>query len=160
FWVQAVQKQRVHLLFQGGVGLAHAQARTPICFFRRGQHKAIGRGRLVAAKGTQGRLESATARLTKGVAESGGYAMWDFPGFSIHQNKIVTRCCDDLLGAAAALCVLDELALTRPSKTQVMALFTRGEELGFYGALWAVKHGLLPKTARVLSLECSRALPK
>ena len=36
-------------------------------------------------------------------------------------------------------------------------LFTRAEEVGFYGALEAIRHATLPKNACVLSLECSKA---
>jgi len=66
--------------------------------------------------------------------------------------------CDDLLGAAAILAVLDEIARSRPS-TCVWGLFTRAEEEGFLGAFEAIRLGTVPKDADVLSLECSKALP-
>jgi endoglucanase len=104
-----------------------------------------------------GRLGSARARIVEGRAPAGGFAMWDFPGFSVVNGAIVTRCCDDLLGAAAAMCTLDALiALKSPSL--LWCLFTRSEEIGFYGALEAVRHGTIPKDSCVLSLECSKAL--
>jgi endoglucanase len=41
----------------------------------------------------------------------------------------------------------------------VWGLFTRAEEVGFLGALEAVRLGTVPAGASVLSLECSKALP-
>ena len=38
-------------------------------------------------------------------------------------------------------------------------LLTRAEEVGLIGALHAAKHGTIPKDARILSIETSRALP-
>jgi endoglucanase len=83
--------------------------------------------------------------------------MWDFPGFSVVDSVIVTRCCDDLLGAASALCTLDAL-ISIKSNCPLWCLFTRSEEIGFYGALEAVRHKTIPQNACVLSLECSKAL--
>jgi len=159
FWVDRIDGNVVHLTFKGGVGLPHAVAGSKLRFFRRGERRAIGRGVLESASGEKGRLEKATAKVTSGIAEPGGYTMWDFPGYSFKKDKITARCCDDLGGAAAALCVLHELAREQAPKACVWGLFTRGEELGFYGALSAVKRNRIPKNARVISLECSRALP-
>lgn len=159
FWVTDVRGREVALRFRGWVGLAFARRGTRVRFFRRGQARSIGSGTLERPAGKHGRLQTAQARLRAGKAEAGGFAMWDFPGYALRGGKIVSRGCDDLLGAAAALCVLDELARARPKGTHVWGLFTRAEEVGFYGALAAVRDGGVPKDARVLSLECSRALP-
>ncbi|MBI3829780.1 MAG: hypothetical protein HY291_09700 [Planctomycetes bacterium] len=159
FWIEEAKSCTARLRFRGGVMLDHAAVGTRVRFFRRGWSKATGRGRILRAKGENGRLRYATATVDSGTAEPGGFAMWDLPAFSLRNGKIVTRCCDDLLGAAAALCVLDELARTRPKGVAVWALFTRAEEVGFYGALMAVKDRKIPKNARVISLECSKALP-
>jgi endoglucanase len=102
----------------------------------------------------------ANGRLTGGKADHhiGDFAMWGFPGWSIAEGKVTARVCDDLLGAAAILAVLDDLAASRPS-TCVWGLFTRAEEEGFLGAFEAIRLGTVPKDADVLSLECSKALP-
>ncbi|MCZ7647319.1 MAG: M20/M25/M40 family metallo-hydrolase [Planctomycetota bacterium] len=159
FWIEDVDGARVHLAFRGGVSLKHAVRGSKLEFFRRGQPGPTGRGVLERASGAGGRLQAARAKLVSGTAEPGGFAMWRFPGFSLRKGKVVARCCDDLLGAAAALCVLDELSRGKRRDTALWALFTRAEEVGFLGSLWAVHERLLPKDARVLSLECSRALP-
>jgi endoglucanase len=84
--------------------------------------------------------------------------MWAFPGFSIVDGRITGRVCDDLLGAAAALAALVEVAGRRPAGVAVWGIFTRAEEIGFLGALEAIRLGTVPHEADVLSLECSKAL--
>ncbi|MBE7462725.1 MAG: hypothetical protein HS116_04430 [Planctomycetes bacterium] len=158
FWIEAIRGRTVELLFKGGVRLEHAVKGAPLAFYRRGEAKPTGFGKLEKSIGANGRVVSATARIERGTAECGGFTMWDFPGFSVRGGKIVSRCCDDLLGAAAAMCVLDELARSKPKGVAAWGLFTRAEEIGFYGALWAVKERWIPREARVISLECSRAL--
>ena len=64
------------------------------------------------------------------------------------------RACDDLAGAAAALCALDRLAAAEVGHFAV--LLTRAEEVGFVGAIAACELKTLPAGARVLSIECSR----
>jgi endoglucanase len=85
--------------------------------------------------------------------------MWDFPGWSVRNGSIRSRCLDDLLGAAAALAALDELSRRRPRGAHVWGYFTRAEEIGLYGALAGIRARVIPRDARVLSLETSRALP-
>jgi endoglucanase len=107
-----------------------------------------------------GMLGSGTARITSGATTAdGGFTMWAFPGCSFRRGSIVSRCLDDLLGAAAALVVLDELNRRRPRGAHVWGFFTRAEEVGFFGALAGLRARSIPKNARVLSLETSRALP-
>jgi endoglucanase len=84
--------------------------------------------------------------------------MWGFPGWSIEDGRVTARVCDDLLGCAAILSVLDEIAAAGES-TCVWGLFTRAEEEGFLGAFEAIRLGTVPKDADILSLECSKALP-
>jgi endoglucanase len=142
------------LVFKGGLMAANALPGSPLHFFRRGEVDPIDEGVLVEA------TADANGRLTGGKADHhiGDYAMWGFPGWSIADNKVTARVCDDLLGAAAILSVLDEIATSRPS-TCVWGLFTRAEEEGFLGAFEAIRLGTVPRDADVLSLECSKALP-
>ena len=104
-------------------------------------------------------LGSATARLTQGKASPGGFAMWDLPAYALRGGRIHSRCLDDLLSCAATLAALDEMCRRRPRGAHVWGLFTRAEEVGFFGALAAIKARTVPRAARVLSLETSRALP-
>lgn len=163
FAVDRVEGDVAHLSFRGGVRLTHAQPRTPLAFFHPRSSKPIGRGLLIDALGGEGdrrtMLARGRARITRGRAEAGGFTMWDFPGWSMLDGRIASRCLDDLLGAAAAFATVQEIHLRKPTGAQVWALFTRAEELGFFGAFEAIRLRTIPKTARVLSLETSRALP-
>ena len=141
------------LSFKGGLLAANALPGSPVHYFRRGERDPIGAGELVTTTDDDGRLTGATATNVEG-----DFAMWGFPGWSIEEGRVTARVCDDLLGAAAILAVLDEIARSRPS-TSVWGLFTRAEEEGFLGAFEAIRLGTVPKDADVLSLECSKALP-
>jgi endoglucanase len=150
------------LSFKGGLMSANALAGSPLHYFRRGEREPIGEGELLSAADDKGRLTGATATNVQG-----DFAMWGFPGWSIEdgadgeaggRGRVTARVCDDLLGCAAILAVLDEIAAAGES-TCVWGLFTRAEEEGFLGAFEAIRLGTVPKDADVLSLECSKALP-
>jgi endoglucanase len=141
------------LSFKGGLLAENALPGSPLHYFRRGEREPVGEGELVEASSDRGRLTGATATNV-----TGDFAMWAFPGWSVEGDRITARVCDDLLGCAAILAVLDEIARSQPS-TCVWGLFTRAEEEGFLGAFEAIRLGTVPKDADVLSLECSKALP-
>ena len=142
------------LEFKGGLMAEHAVEGAPLHYFRRGEVDPIGEGTLLTAEADdRGYLRAGTA-----TGVTGDFAMWGFPGWSIEDGRVTARVCDDLLGAAAILAVLDDLAARNPS-TCVWGLFTRAEEEGFLGAFEAIRLGTVPKDADVLSLECSKALP-
>jgi endoglucanase len=128
-----------------------------VCFFTPGALEPTGSGELLKVTEVRKRLARAVARITSGVARTGGFAMWDFPPFALQDGFIVARACDDVLGAALALCVMDELARRKPRGVAVWALLTRAEEAGFLGALEALRLKTIPRRACVLSLECSKA---
>jgi putative aminopeptidase FrvX len=159
FVVDTVTADRAAMTFHGGLGAAHALDGSPVAFFRPGHDEAIGRGALVSATDTTGgRLTGATAEVLDGEAVAGGIAMWDFPAFELAGGRITGRVCDDLLGVAAILACLEELRARRPDTT-VWGLLTRAEEVGFLGAIEAIRLGTVPADSSVLSLECSKALP-
>ena len=141
------------LRFHGGLLASFAVEGSPLHFFRRGEPDPIGEAVLVAAEADAG------GRLTGGTADrhEGDFAMWGFPGWSVVDGLVTARVCDDLLGAAAVLAVLDHLVTARPD-TCVWGLFTRAEEVGFLGALESIRLETVPTDADVLSLECSKAL--
>ncbi len=149
---------RVSLSFRGGLATANAVAGAPVDFFRPLEIDPVGRGELIDAEGPDGRLTGARARVSDGEAAPGDFAMWGFPGFALEGGRICGRVCDDLLGAAVVLCTLDELSRRAPAGVEVWGLFTRAEEIGFLGTLEAIRLETVPRPARVLSLECSKAL--
>lgn len=142
------------LVFKGGLKAAHAVEGSPLHFFRRGERDPVAEGVLVSAESD----DAGWLRGGRADRAAGNFAMWGFPAWSVADGRVTARVCDDLLGAAAILAVLDELARTRPS-TCVWGLFTRAEEEGFLGALEAIRLRTVPTDADVLSLECSKALP-
>ena len=95
---------------------------------------------------------------------AGVIGMWDLPDASISGDYFMARVCDDLTGAAAMLCMLDEVC-RRGIREPFSLLFTRGEEIGFLGAIAAIEDGTLATSDEraswsVVGLENSRALPQ
>jgi putative aminopeptidase FrvX len=154
FHVDDADGEVAALSFHGGLLAEHAAPGSPLAFFRRGEREPVGRGALVAADADKGRLTGGSAEVLEGDAPPGGFAMWDFPAWSVADGLVTARVCDDLLGAAAILATLDEVG-----ECPVWGLFTRGEEIGFLGAIEAIRLGTVPAGSAVLSLECSPALP-
>ncbi len=158
FAVEGVDEGVAQLAFRGGLSASHALAGTPVEFFARSGVEPLGRGELLDTTADGRRLSGATARVLHGEAASNGFAMWGFPGFELVDGRIAGRVCDDLLGAAMALATLAELARSGPADVAVWGLFTRAEEIGFLGALEAIRLATVPCEALVLSIECSSAL--
>jgi endoglucanase len=91
------------------------------------------------------------------------FGVFDFPDFRRARgapDRIHTRAADDLAGVAAILALLDALPRIDPRRrTDVRAVFTRGEEVGFAGALAIARGRRLPAGARIVAIEASKALP-
>ena len=136
------------LSFQGGVPAGHATPGTSLATFAP-DGEPVGRAVLTTVEEDNGRLTGATA---EGALPEGGFATWDFPGWSVEGERIVSVACDDLLGAAAVLAALERV------DTPVWGLLTRAEEIGLVGAEDAILVGTVPINAPVISLECSKAL--
>lgn len=160
FEVLEVSEETVKARFRGGVGRQHVRRGTRVRFFERGERRFTGIGETLSIESEGERLTGARFALISGRAVAGGFAMWDLPAFSLRGDRIVARVCDDLMGAAAILSVLDELVRYPQDNFCVWGLFTRAEEIGFLGAVEAIRRRYIPKTAAVISLECSRALPQ
>lgn len=86
--------------------------------------------------------------------EFGDFAMWDLPAFEFKDGLIHSRACDDLLGCAEIICLFRELEATK-ANVHCLGLFTRAEEVGFWGAIKLARSGILPKNITVFSLETS-----
>lgn len=85
--------------------------------------------------------------------------MWDQGEGRVVGRKFLSRVCDDLAGAAAALAMIDELS-RKPSKAPIAVLLTRAEEEGFIGAIAAsIEPQLLKKSDRIIAIETSAAQP-
>ncbi len=73
-------------------------------------------------------------------------------------SLLALRAADDLAQCAALLAVAERLAASA-DPVDVTLLFTRAEEVGFAGATLAAANESVAKSALLLSLECSAALP-
>lgn len=89
----------------------------------------------------------------------GAFGMWDLPAFERRGPTLYSRVADDLAGVAAILALFEEIdAIDRQKRVDVRAVFTRAEEVGFVGALSVIHSGRLPRGARVVAIEASKAL--
>jgi len=86
--------------------------------------------------------------------EFGDFAMWDLPAFEVKDNQIYSRACDDLLGCAEIICLFRELESAK-ANVHCLGIFTRAEEVGFWGAIQLARAGTLPKDITIFSLETS-----
>lgn len=153
FAVEAVEGPLLRLTFRGGVRAGVAVEGSPVVLHRAGDADPVGRAVLRSVAETGGRLRSAFAEVVDGEASTGGFAVWDVTPFAIGDGRVTARACDDLLGVAAGL-----HALVTSGDERASLLCTRAEEVGWYGALEAVRLGTIPPDATVLSLECSPML--
>jgi endoglucanase len=84
----------------------------------------------------------------------GNFAMWDLPAFAFKNGQIHSRACDDLLGCAEIICLFRELESAK-ANVHCLGIFSRAEEVGFWGAIQLARSKILPKDVTILSLETS-----
>lgn len=101
----------------------------------------------------------------KKIAANRLFGGFDFRS-SVWQSgkRLYTRAADDLVGVFAILETARQVQAMRKrgNKTAFIGLLTRGEEVGFVGAVAHLESGLLTKASRpvvAISLEASRTLP-
>ncbi len=85
-----------------------------------------------------------------------GYA--DLVPFRLGGGRITSKALDNVGGCAAIVACLEHLSRRRLTG-DVLAVFTRAEEVGFHGAHAALRSGTLPRRRPAVVLECSRAMP-
>ena len=93
----------------------------------------------------------------EGEVRVGDHGTWHVLEWDVEGPLVHTRAADDLVGCAAVLAALT--ALAADGRVTAWGLLTRAEEVGFHGALGAMKAGALPEGTPIVSLECSKALP-
>ena len=150
----------IDALFLGGV--------RPECFpgARVRFHRADGREVRARAESARPDPRRGALRVRLRAAEpvaAGTFGTWDLPGFrrsAREPDLLETRAADDLAGVAAVLALLEEIDRIDPSRAvDVRGLLTRAEEVGFVGALAVARAGRLPRGARIVAIEASKALP-
>jgi endoglucanase len=109
--------------------------------------------------GTDRPVPSKVRVKVNGPVSKGSPGMFDQGAGRTRGQRFLSRVCDNLAGAAAALTMIDQL-LRKPVKVPVAVLLTRAEEEGFIGAIAAsIKPKLLRKTDRIIAIECSATQP-
>jgi len=88
----------------------------------------------------------------------GTIGMWDLPACRVRGTRLISRACDDLVGAAGVICALFD-GLASHGANHVSVLLTRGEEAGFIGALAACEAEGIDRAATLVSVETSREMP-
>lgn len=125
-----------------GIVFYHAKSKEPL-------------GRAVIASTS---LSDETRRVTldRSIPAGAAFAMWDLPGARCTKRLFISPACDDLAQVATVLALLRRLALGG-ARACIEALFTRAEEIGFAGALAALKGRDPLPPIPTLSLETSQA---
>lgn len=147
-------RKRTTALFYGGVEDAYFPS-AGACIFCRSQ--------IVKAKITKTQFDKRFRRhrvrlhLSADV-QQGAVGMWDLPACRIHGSRLYSRACDDLIGCASILALLD-LLVRRRIRKKATALFTVAEEAGLHGAKHLCCSRRLDKNLRIISVETSAALP-
>ncbi|MCL5102714.1 MAG: M28 family peptidase [Armatimonadetes bacterium] len=86
------------------------------------------------------------------------FGVWDFLDLEVRDGLAYMRACDDLVGCAMILTVLDE-ARKRGIQRDIIGVFTRAEEVCFSGSMHVARNQAVPRDSIVVSLETSKALP-
>ncbi len=84
--------------------------------------------------------------------------VFDLPDFGIEGDTIRMRAADDLAGCGAILAALERLVADKAA-ADFIAVFTRGEEGGLFGARLMAEAGTLPEDTLVVSVETSSIIP-
>ncbi|MBI1290688.1 M20/M25/M40 family metallo-hydrolase [bacterium] len=148
-------------VFEGGVQLSYF-AGAPVRLYRDAEDDGVP-GVVVSATDVSPETDNRSAILrTESPAEGAVLAMWDVPIFEEKDGMLHARVCDDLVGCAAILAALEELAQdTQP--VDVAAIFSLGEEAGFCGTLCLLSeetlHPLLDRDGIFISVENSPERP-
>ena len=124
-----------------------------IVFFNETSPKPLGRAVIT---GTSLSEDLERVMIDRAIPPGATFAMWDLPKARCTKKLFISPACDDLVEVSIMLALLRRLALGG-AKASVHALFTRAEEIGFAGALVALKSKTPLAPMPTLSLEASKA---
>jgi endoglucanase len=140
------------LHFAGGVEEKYFAGKG-IVFYHAKSREPLGRA---VIKSTSFSGETRRVTLDRPIPADAAFARWDLPPARCTKRLFISPACDDLAQVATLLALLRRLALGQ-ARACIEVLFTRAEEIGFAGALAALK-GRQPLTPiPTLSLETSQA---
>jgi endoglucanase len=147
--------------FRGGVMDEYftSHGGTPVEFFDHEDRPHLGRVIDKVGENTFGKIWRVRLGEPTDAIVPGDVGRWALPPAEEIDGCIHTDACDDLSAVAAAVSTFDELSRRVPTQP-VRLLFTRAEEIGFLGAIAAVREKTIPRDARVIALENSRSFPE
>ncbi len=152
-----ISRKRLCAFWRGGVPSEYFVG-TGVRFWVDGRW-VPGKIRSVKTRIQNGVQRVQTAAITvDGAVPRGSIGMWDLPDPAIRRGRLYARDCDDMAGAAAMICCIDEL-VKRTLSCDAYFLFTRAEEVGFIGAIAAARLKTIPRKCWVAAMECSSELP-
>jgi len=140
------------LHFAGGVEEKYF-AKRRIIFYNEETTKPLGRA---VIESTSFSDDVKRVALDRAIPAGATFAMWDLPKARCTKRLFLGPACDDLAQVSIVLALLRRLALGGAG-AGVHALFTRAEEIGFAGALAALKSKTPLAPMPTLSLEASKA---
>jgi endoglucanase len=145
----AVEAGELH--FRGGVEERYFLGEKVI--FHGATRQRLGSAVVV---GTDFSAEAKRVRVAGAIPDGATFATWDLPAADCTKRLFLSPACDDLAQVATMLALLQRLA-EAGAPAAVEALFTRAEEVGFYGTLAALKSRQPLAPMVTLSLETSSA---
>ena len=144
-----VQGRELH--FRGGVEERYFLGEKVI--FHGTTERDLGEAVII---GTDFSADAKRVRLNIPRPARATFAVWDLPAARCTKRLFISPACDDLAQVATVLALLQRLA-REGAAASVEALFTRAEEVGFYGTLAALKARQPLELMPTLSLETSSA---
>jgi endoglucanase len=145
----SVEGSELH--FRGGVEERYFLGEKVV--FHGNSRQRLGEDVIIA---TDFNRDEKRARVAGPIPAAATFATWDLPAAVCTKRLFLSPACDDLVQVATMLALLQRLSAAG-TPANVEALFTRAEEVGFYGTLAALK-GRTPLQPMVtLSLETSNA---
>jgi putative aminopeptidase FrvX len=139
--------------FHGGVPESYFVG-SRVRFYDGKSFEACATARIKSTSRDQDRLIVAHFDQFVGTARKGMFGMWDLTPGTLAGSRFHARVCDDLIGAAALLTTLEELAKAKHPEP-VMGIFTRAEETGFIGCQGLLRSKAIKGDWSVIGLECS-----
>jgi endoglucanase len=137
----------------GGIGAAYLRRGVRLRLYRDGE----------AVPAHLLRFSPRTRRIRfGGTPESrrlrrGDFGVFELEDFHLARARVHARQLDDLAGCAVSLAAVERACAHGTSN--VRALLTRAEEVGFVGTLAAIADGRIPRSAWIINAEASRAIP-
>jgi len=148
--VRAGRTAELH--FAGGVEEAYFAGKS-ITFHHEETKEPLGRATIT---GTAFRDEAKRVRLLGEIPAAATFAVWTLPAARCTRRLFISPACDDLAQVSTVLALLRRLSHAK-ARASLHAIFTRAEEVGFAGALAALKSKTPLASMPTLSLEMSKA---